>query len=319
MKAYILTNKRTTEIVERPIPAISDDEVLIRMLICGVCSAELPAWKSGEARANGVLGHEPVGIVEAVGKNVTAFSAGDRVTGFCLGSFAQYVAVNSRMIAKVPTELLDIEALGEPLSCMYSAAERTTVSLGDTVAIVGVGFMGLGMLQLMKLKGAGRIIAIGKSEESLDHARHFGADIAWRPDEVDSKYLAASGWDIFDKGLPVVVEAAGTQSALSLAGDMTAILGTLCVVGFHQEPRTLNIDMWNKKSIVMINAHERRKELQTVYMAKMMDMIVQGQFRAKEMVTHAFTPDEIDRAFTALENKPAGYIKGYIDFRDLGN
>lgn len=317
MKVCILTNKKTTEIIERPIPAINDDEVLLRMLICGVCSAELPAWRTGEARANGVLGHEPVGIVEAVGKNVTAFAPGDRVTGFCLGSFAQYVAVNSRMVAKVPEQLSDSEALGEPLSCMYSAAERTPLSLGDTVAIVGVGFMGLGMLQLMKLKGAGTIIAVGRRQASLDQARRFGADIVWRPDEVDPRYLAATGWDIFGKGLPVVVEAAGTQSALSLAGDMTAILGTLSVVGFHQEPRTLNIDMWNKKGITMINAHERRKELQTVYMAKMMDLIAQGKFHVKEMVTHTFAPDQIDQAFAALENKPAGYIKGYVDFRNF--
>jgi threonine dehydrogenase-like Zn-dependent dehydrogenase len=73
--------------------------------------------------------------------------------------------------------------------------------------------------------------------------------------------------------------------------------------------------MWNKKSITMINAHERNKELQTVYMAKMMDLIGLGKFRAREMVTHEFRPDEIDKAFAALENKPAGYIKGYVDFR----
>ena len=317
MKVCILTDKRTTGMIERPIPVINDDDVLVKMLICGVCSAELPAWRAGEAHANGVLGHEPVGIVEKTGKNVTAFAAGDRVTGFCLGSFAEYIAVNSKMIAKVPEQLLDIEALGEPLSCMYGAAERTPVSLGDNVAIVGVGFMGLGMLQLMKLKGAGQIIAVGKSQESLEHARKFGADIVWRPDEVDPRYLAASGWDIFGKGLPVVVEAAGTQSALSLAGDMTAILGTLCVVGFHQEPRTLNIDMWNKKSIVMINAHERRKELQTVYMTRIMELTVQGKFHTREMITHAFKPGEVDQAFAALENKPAGYIKGYVDFRNF--
>lgn len=317
MKACVLTNKKTTEIIERPMPEINDDEVLVKMLICGVCSAELPAWKAGEGRADGVLGHEPVGIIEAVGKSVTGFAEGDRITGFCLGSFAQYVKVNYKLIAKVPESLDVVEAIGEPMSCMYSAAERTPVSLGDTVAIVGLGFMGLGMLQLMKLKGAGQIIAVGRNQASLDHARKFGADIAWRPEEVEDRCLAASGWDIFGKGLPVVVEAAGSQSALSLAGDMTAIFGYLSVVGFHQEPRTLNIDMWNKKGITMINAHERRKELQTVYMAKMMELIMQGKFRAKEMVTHAFTPHEIDLAFASLENKPAGYIKGYVDFRNF--
>ena len=317
MKVCVLTGKRTTDIIERPIPDISEDDVLVKLLICGVCSAELPAWENGQTHTNGVLGHEPVGIVEAIGQNVTGFQVGDRVTGFCLGSFAQFVKVNNKLITKVPDQLSDIEAIGEPLSCMYSAAERTPVKLGDTVAIVGLGFMGLGMLQLMNLKGAGQTIAIGNKQGSLDNARKFGADIAWFPEEIDPRFLAASGWDFFDKGVPIVVEAAGSQSALALAGDMTAMFGHLCVVGFHQDPRTLNIDMWNKKAITMINAHERRKELQTVYMSKMMELILNGKFHAKEMVTHAFKPGEIDSAFHALKNKPAGFIKGFIDFRSL--
>lgn len=298
-------------------PVINADEVLVRMLICGVCSAELPAWRSGTGRIEGVIGHEPVGVIEEVGANVTGFAVGDRVTGFSLGSFAQFVAINYHLIVRIPDQLDVIEAIGEPLSCQYSAAERTPVSLGDTVAVVGVRFMGLGMLQLMKLKGAGRLIAVGRSPDSLEQAGKFGADIVWRPEDVDESCLAASGWDIFGKGLPVVVEAAGTQSALSLAGDMTAILGTLSVVGFHQEPRTLNIEMWNKKGITMINAHERRKELQVEYIAKMLELIVQGKYRARDMITHAFAPDEIDLAFSTLENKPAGFIKGYVDFRNF--
>jgi len=315
MKACVLTGPKTTQIVERPIPEPKADEVLIRMHICGVCSAELPAWQAGEARMNGVLGHEPVGVIAAIGSNVRTFAVGDRVTGFCMGALAEYVIADSRFISKIPDGLGDLDAIGEPLSCMYSAAERTPVSLGDTVAVVGVGFMGLGMIQLMKLKGAGQIIAIGRTPESLENARRFGADVAWRPEEVDPRYLAASGWDIFGKGLPVVVEAAGSQSALTLAGNMTAILGTLCVVGFHQEPRTLNIDMWNKKSITMINAHERRKDLQSTYITKMLELVGQGKFRSRDMVTHAFAPDQVDQAFAALTSKPAGFIKGYIDFR----
>jgi threonine dehydrogenase-like Zn-dependent dehydrogenase len=317
MKACVLVGERTTEIVERPIPEINDDEVLVKILICGVCSAELSAWKAGFAMMNGVQGHEPVGIIEKAGRNVQGFAVGDRITGFSLGSFAQYTKINCKFLAKVPASLADIEAIGEPMSCMYSAAEWTPVSLGDTVAIVGLGFMGLGMLQLMKMKGAGKIIAIGNKPESLANARRFGADITWLPDEVEDRYLVASGWDLFGKGVPVVIEAAGSQSALSLAGDMAAVFGKLVVVGFHQQPRTLNIEMWNKKAITMINAHERRKDLQTGYMVKMMDMIAQGKFNAKDMVTHAFTPHEIDKAFAALESKPAGFIKGYVDFRNF--
>ncbi len=316
MKAFILTGPKTTEMTERPIPEIGANDVLMKVRICGVCTAELPIWRSGKWPMNDVLGHEPVGIVERVGQHVKNFAVGDRVTGFCHGSFAEYTKVDASMLSKVPDELEDIEAIGEPMSCMYSAAERTPVRLGETVVIVGLGFMGLGMLQLMRMKGAGRIIAVGKRPEQLEAAKKFGADIAWLPDDVKDPYLVSSGWDFMGKGLPVVVEAAGSASALSLAGDMTGVMGTLSVVGFHTEPRTLNIEMWNKKSLTMINAHERDKS-NTKLMDSMMDLIRQKKFNARDMVTHAYSPDEIDQAFSSLISKPEGFIKGYVDFRNF--
>ena len=112
-----------------------------------------------------------------------------------------------------------------------------------------------------------------------------------------------------------VVEAAGSQSALTLAADMTAMNGTLVVVGFHQEPRTIGMDMWNKKAITVINAHERNKIYQADCMARMMELVKQGRFRAKEMATHAFPPDALDRAFATQLEKPDGFIKAYVDFR----
>ncbi len=315
MKAIVLRGKGTSEVEERPVPEIGPDEMLVRVRVCGVCTAESPGWREGVARANGVLGHEPVGDVEKVGANVKGFSPGDRVTGFCLGSFAEYVVVNPAFFAKVPDGLDDIEAFGEPMSCMYSAAGKTPVALGDAVAVVGCGFMGLGMIQLLRLKGAGRVLAVANRSDSLANARNFGADVSWRPEEVEPRYRTGTGWDFLGKGLPAVVEAAGSQSALTLAADMTAMGGTLVVVGFHQEPRTIGMDMWNKKAITVVNAHERNKVLQADYMARMMELVKQGRFRAREMVTHAFRPDGLDRAFAALHEKPDGFIKAYVDFR----
>lgn len=324
MKASVLTGAQKSELLEMAIPMIGDEEVLIRVKACGVCASELHPWMEGAPwlEASGrlpIFGHEPVGIIEALGSRVHGFNIGDRVTGLIQNAFAEYAKADYRKIIHVPEVLDDFEALGEPLSCLMSGADRTPVSPGDDVAIVGAGFMGLGFLQLMRLKGAGRAIAVDMRDESLGHAKRFGADECYRPDDVKAEYKVTD-WKHMEQGIPgvqVAVEASGTEGGLQLAGDMAAVHGTLSVVGYHQGrsgKRNVNMELWNWKAITVINAHERRNHVHMKHMAAGLKLIAGGLFNMKDMVTHVFSLDQVDQAYEAIRSKPPGFIKSVIRF-----
>jgi len=312
MKASVFTGPCKNEVMDRPIPKIGDNEVLIKVEVCGVCASELECWFNGDGGKTGIRGHEPVGIIEAMGKDVTGFSLGDRVTGLIGSAFAEYAKADVSKIVKVPDRLDPVEALGEPLSCLVSGAERTTIHIGDTVAVVGLGFMGMGFMQLMKIKGAGRIIAVDVRQDSLDSALKLGANKVYLPDKVEDIYKVTE-WAHIGRGVDVAVDATGKQPGLDLAGNMTAVHGTLSIVGWHQGGlRNVNMELWNWKGITVINAHERREHVYMECMKSGLKMIDARLFNMKDMITHEFSLNEVDKAYNALKAKPEGFIKAIV-------
>lgn len=314
MRLCVVKKAGYIEIEEAPIPEIKDDELLIRMLVCGTCLSEYPEWKEGISIGK-ILGHEPVGIVEKIGSHVTRFKAGDRVTGLFKQAFADYTVAKEELALLVPDNLSDAEAIGEPWSCLVSGADRTDVKLGDTVAVIGCGYMGLGFTQLLKLKGAGKIIAIDVRRESLEYAKLFGADETYTPDELPNQYIVDEWNDnMFTHGVDVAVEVTGGAPGLDLAGRMVKAHGILSIVGYHQSGGKRHIDMqlWNWKAITVINAHERRVAEQMKYMERAIRMFANGKINVKPMMKYEFSLENINEAFAAMKEKPDGYIKGYI-------
>lgn len=314
MKACVLSEPGHIEIKEMPVPVLEADEMLIRMLVCGTCLSEYPDWKEGLSIGK-VMGHEPVGIVEKVGSRITKFKEGDRVTGLFKGGFAEYTVSKEELAIPVPEALTDEEAIGEPWSCLVSGAERTDLKIGDTAAVVGCGYMGLGFMQLLRLKGAGKVIAIDVRRESLEHAKMFGADEVYFPDEVPEKYIVDEWNDkMFVKGVDVAVEVTGGAPGLELAGKMVRPHGVLSIVGYHQSGGRREIDMklWNWKAITVINAHERREREQMEYMKKALAMFEHKKIDVKPYMKYGFPMEEINEAFRAMKEKPEGYIKGYV-------
>jgi threonine dehydrogenase-like Zn-dependent dehydrogenase len=322
MKASVIIGREKSEVMSVPIPTIGDEEVLIRVTVCGVCASELHPWMEGAGwlEASGqrpIFGHEPVGYIEKIGARVQGFRVGDRVTGLIQNAFAEYAKAHYRKIVKVPDALDDFEAMGEPLSCLMSGADRTPVSLGQDVAVIGAGFMGLGFLQLMRLKGTGRIMAVDIREESLKQAKRFGAEETYTPGNVPTGYKVTE-WRHMDegiKGVDVAVEATGSQGGLQLAGEMTAVHGVLSVVGYHQGHgglRNVNMELWNWKAISVINAHERRNDVHIKQMGAGLKLIEGGHFNMKDMVTHVYNLSDVDKAYEAIKSKPAGFIKSVI-------
>lgn len=295
------------------IPEPGEHEVLIRILVCGTCASEYLPWLNGE-RIGEVLGHEGVGVIEKIGDRVEGFSVGDRVTGMMHQCFAEFTIGKDTEITRVPEELSDEEAIGEPLAMLMSGAGRTPVELGQTVAVIGTGYMGLGFLQLMRAKGAGKIIAIDSRRAGLDNAARFGADELLLSDQVPPEYIV-DVWDdgIFERGIPVVAEVTGNEQALQLAGAMTAVHGHLSIAGYHQGGfRSIDMALWNWKAISILMAHERRDWKCAGLIRDALEMVKRGALNTRDLVTNIYDFDEINKAFDQIRNKPEGYIKGAL-------
>jgi len=162
------------------------------------------------------------------------------------------------------------------------------------------------------LRGPVKIIGIDVRKEGLEHALKFGADDVFFPQDVPLSYKVAD-WDHMDGGVNVAIEASGSQSGLTLAGEMACVHGALSIVGYHQNGmRTVNMELWNWKALTVINAHERRNSEHVKHMKAGLPMITKGAFNMKDMITDEFLMNDVDEAFSALKNKREGYIKSVI-------
>lgn len=328
MKKLIMQGPRKSKVVEVDVPRINDNELLVKVTYTGMCHSEWYPWTV--AGAGETFGHEPVGVVVEVGRNVEGFKAGDRVSGLG-GGYAEYIVMNPAHTVHVPDNVDDADAIAEPLSCLLSAASKMKPAVpGDSIAVVGAGYMGLGMISLFKLGGYGRIVAVDPRAEAREHALRFGATEVYAPEELPDDYLL--GWkqwgaddltrsgkkrDIFNTGFRSVMEFTGTESGLRLAGDMVSAHGILGIGGYHNDvDRAIDFKLWNVKAFTAINCHERREDFQTDCCRKSLELLSTGQWGFKGVTTHIYSLDEFDKASEEMDSKPGGYIKAAIRCAD---
>lgn len=324
MKKIIMQGPKKSKVEEVEIPKINDDQLLVKVLYTGLCHSEWYPWTV--AKPGEMFGHEPMGIVADVGKNVKGFKIGDRVSGLGSGN-AEYTVLNPAVTVHVPDNVKDEDAVAEPLSCLLSAAARVPIAdIGNSVAVVGAGYMGLGIISLLKLKGAGKIVAIDQRKEARENALKYGATEVYAPEEIPDKYKldweiwgrddltrAGEPVDIFTQGFQSVVEFTGTQSGLRLAGDLVSAHGFLGIGGYHNDSeRMIDFKFWNIKAIVANSLHERRTDYQTKLCANALNLISSGQWKFTGLTTHIYKMEEFDQANIDMDQKNGGFIKGLI-------
>ncbi len=312
MRQAILVAPQQTRLEARPLPSLGPRDVRVRVRACGVCASELHAWQGDSGSYPRELGHEVAGEVMEVGAAVTAVTAGARVTGLFHHGFAEFAVASEEHVTALPDTVSYEAGIGEPIACIISAAERTRVALGDTVAVVGLGFMGLLMLQAIRLKGPARIIAIDLREDVRAAARQLGADVVLHPDEVGDDLRVRRG-SLPDYGVDVAVETTGTQPGLTLASQLVREHGMLSILGYHQGgPRSVDMELWNWKALDVLNAHERRIAYKAECMRRGIALIASGQVVVVPLITHRFGLDAVDDAFHALATKPEGFKKALV-------
>jgi threonine dehydrogenase-like Zn-dependent dehydrogenase len=265
----------------------------------------LHAWEGPLPEYPAPIGHEPVGIVEEAGRGVTRPAAGDVVTGRFGPAFSEYLIVGQHDLVVVPPGLGLDESIGEPLGCVVEARRRTPIESGDVVAVVGAGYMGLLMLELLGISGAGIIIAIDPRTDVRSAALELGADEAFAPEDASIDDRAGA----FD----VVIEATGTQEGLDTATRLVREHGVISILGFHQGGRrSVDMETWNWKAIDVINAHVRRRDLLNEAIRRGLELVRSERIHPARLLTHRFRLEEVDAAFEALASKPEGFIKAIV-------
>lgn len=325
MKQLIMEGPKRSRIIQVDEPRIGDDQLLVKVKYTGICHSEYYPWLT--AKPGDVLGHETMGYVSDVGKNVQGFTIGDRVTGLGGGGYKEYIVMEPSKALIVPESIEDEDAVVEPLACIMSVAERMDVQrVGDTVAVVGSGYMGLGLISLFKATGYARVIAVDTREAALQNALMYGADEVYLPRQLpgafrlnwetwESPDLTRDGHktDIFRTGFENVVEFTGTQSGLNLAGEMVCAHGRLGIAGFHNDgPRTIDLKLWNMKAMCLYNCHERRIAYEATLCRRALRLLSQGQWKFKGAATHIYALEELDRAKADMANYTRNYIKGLV-------
>ncbi len=325
MRQIVMLGPRKSHVVDVPMPVMNDDQMLVKLTYTGMCHSEWHPWSV--AQAGETFGHESVGVVEKVGRNVRGFKAGDRVTGLGGGGYKEYALMRPEQTCHVPDNLSDVDAIVEPQACLLSACGKMMPVLpGDAIAVVGCGYMGLGMITLFKVCGYGRIVAVDKRPEALENARHWGATECYRPEELPREYildwenirtpdLSRDGHaaDIFGIGFKNVMEFTGTQDGLALAGTMVCAHGRLGIGGYHNDgPRAVDYKLWNYKAITTINCHERRIDYEATLCQRCLDMLASGQWNYKGVTNHIYEMEEFDRGNEEMAAHTANFIKGAV-------
>jgi threonine dehydrogenase-like Zn-dependent dehydrogenase len=317
MIAAVLNKPKSFALQHITPPSIASDEINIKVEGCGICASSLPVWEGREwfqyPLEPGSPGHEGWGVVEATGQNVSGVKPGDRVAFLSYHAYAEFDIAKSGSYVKLPEALHNKPFPGEPLGCALNIFDRSDISEKDTVAIIGIGFLGALLCQLAKKSGA-RVIAISRRPYSMDFAKKYGADevlpltSAW---EVSHAVAELTENDFCTR----VIEATGKQEAIDVATEIIGESGKLIIAGYHQDGlRQVNLQKWNWKGIDVINAHERDPSKYLTGMQRAVEAVVEGTIDPTFLYTHALALDQLSIGFELTQQRPDGFMKALVQF-----
>ena len=313
MKIAVLSAPQTFELADQPVPSIQPDEVLLRVVACGVCTSELDMWegKAGPDIYPRYPGHEVSGIIEKVGEDVRTLKLGDAVGVWATGKgFAEYVAVKAAYCYPAGDVPLDL-ALAEPMACAVNAVEMADLSLSDDVVIIGAGFMGNLVQKLVSLQGPRNLIVADVRKDALERAQQLGASHVV---DITQENLPERVKELTEgKGADASFEVTGVQAPLQMLGDVTRMSGKVIIVGYHQGGlRQINLAYWNWMAFQILNAHFRDVQVIQRGMRIGMRLLTSGRLSLDGLVTHRFSLADVNEAFRIAHEKPTGFVKSTV-------
>jgi threonine dehydrogenase-like Zn-dependent dehydrogenase len=315
MRAAVIAGPGRMTVETVSIPEPGPHQIRVRLQGCGICASNLDVWAGRPwfkyPMDPGSPGHEGWGIVDSVGNAVGEFSSGERVAMLSQRAYAEYDVADAASVIKLPEALWEKPFPGEPLACAMNVFRRSEIKNGQTVAIVGVGFLGAVLTRLAYLAGA-RVVAISRRPFALEVAKAVGAmyTIAMGNHAriIEDVMMRTGG-----VGCDCVIEAVGKQGPLDLAAELTRERGRLVIAGYHQDgPRTVNMQLWNWRGLDVVNAHERDPDVYMSGMQAAIDAVANGDLDPSILFSHVFTLDHLADAFDAARDRPDGFLKGLL-------
>lgn len=315
MRAAVLTGPRQVSIEEVPVPAPRATEVRVRLEGCGVCASNIPTWDgmpwSQYPTEPGGLGHEGWGVIDELGDAATDFEVGDRVAMISYHSYAEMDVAPAEAVVKLPSQLDGVPFPGEALGCAMNIFARSEISAGETVAIVGIGFLGAILTRLASNAGA-QVLAMSRRPYSLQVATAMGASEVVPMDDhykiIDQVKSVTDG-----RLCDCVIEAVGKQWPLDLAAELVRERGRLVVAGYHQDgPRQVNMQLWNWKGLDVINAHERELRAYTSGVRKAAEVVAAGLLDPAPLFTHHYRLEDLGSALDDTRDHPTSFLKALI-------
>lgn len=343
MKAAVFVEPGRIELQEKPIPDVGPTDALLKVSTTTICGTDVHILKGEYPVAPGLtVGHEPVGIIEALGEAVTGYEVGQRVIagaitpcgqchpclagdksqcggkamgGWQLGNTidgcqAEYVRIPNAManLTLVPEGLSDEQVLMCPdiMSTGFGGAESGHIRIGDTVAIFAQGPIGLCATAGAKLMGATRILVVDGVDERLEVSRKLGADhvINFRHDDPQERIMALTE----GRGVDVAIEALGTQETFESCLRVLRPGGTLSSLGVYSGKLTMPLEaiaagLGDHRIVTTLCPGGKER------MRRLMAVIDSGRVDLTAMVTHRFKLDDIVEAYDLFSHQRDGVLK----------
>ncbi|OQX56800.1 alcohol dehydrogenase [candidate division KSB1 bacterium] len=335
MKAAIFKTKHNIVLeTNKAVAPPTAKEVLVKVDTCGVCGTDIHIF-DGEAKASPpvVLGHEFCGTVEKVGLDVSTIAPGAwvaidpnihcdscfycrkglinlcqnlRAIGVNLdGGFAEYCLVPATQVYQISDSFPhQWGALAEPISCALRGIERAQIRSGESVVILGAGNIGLIMLQLAQIAGAGRLVVVEPLPERRQIAQQIGCDGTIDPKTSDAEEQIQQ---MTGGGADVVIECVGKTEAATMAVRIARCGGRIVIFGLAEKQDSLRVNLQDLfyRELSILGSILNPFTFQTA-----IQLLNSGKIRFDYYKTQSFTLEQIQRAFAA--HREGKYHKIFI-------
>ena len=338
MKALVLKEYNIFNYEDVPEPEYGPDDLLVQVKACSICGSDVHGMDGSTGRRIPpvIMGHEASGIVAAVGANVKGFAVGDRITfdstiycGSCFycrkgqinlcdhrrvlgvscndyrqnGAFAEYVAIPHHIAYHLPEGIsFEKAAMVEPVSIAVHAVSRSPLRLNDNAVVVGVGMIGLFIVQILRQAGCNKIIAVDLDSNKFDLARQFGATHCLTADQSD---LVSQILELTDgHGGDIAFEAVGITPTVKTATAVLRKGGALTLVGNLKPQVDFPLQSVVTREISVFGSCASNGEYQIC-----LDLIKRGKVKVDALISATAPLQEGAVWFERLYNKEPGLMK----------
>jgi len=296
------------ELVDIEVGDPGPGEVQVEGRACGICAWDLQTFKMGSAAPFAAPpGHEGVGYVARLGAGVEGIEVGQRVAG---GGFAGLRNVPaSRLYALPDSPLEDVHWIVEPVSCVVTGIDQCQLRVGQRLAMIGCGFMGLMMLQGLVGMGADQLIVLDVDDRRLQLAREMGATEVYN---VLAAGFAEVQQELRAREIDTVVDTSGAQAGLDLAADIVRRAGRINLFGWIKgEEAHFNPSTWHTKGLTIVNSAPAAQLRDPFPPA--IRLLAKGVIDLRPLVTHVVPLAEYPQFLQqVIRGEVEGYIKGVV-------